>query len=540
MGNSGIQVGILLLTTGLLAACGGGNNDNSSSVKIPIAETFPATGNYAWGFRASGQVSKVNVGLSLIHPSQTDVEYALEASGVSDVVEVQSGTVDARNARVNKIQPYGLLYIAEGVPKYVMLQANGSAPRIQTAMIKPTGGSINGYQTGMCKFLYKGNDYAAPERSRFLVSTKGIDNICGTKDDGQTEIILKSGGIDPFEYADPTNKVLGYLRDPETYSPSATILEDSYQFIANGTSTLIPTNVAVPNQTFYKQTKVVSNAADSYLVEDQSGILQAINLGKNLFAPINQKKLSTLRGGNWQEMGYDANNYFVYQNTGYSWKTYAISRSDLSSRQIASGSGSIVTTGIGTTKLYLSVVGVFNNQMLAVDKLTSTTNILETDSRTSLTSVLTSNSGVHLKWRASQSPRSSSIDIIDETGNTLFSNNSAILLSLSPSESANFKESENRSRFIFATGFSSELAFSDATLMVYDASKKTSQVLGRIPGATEYAATPVSFSVGGSSGSSNVGFANNIVNGSIPLAGGKLFSYDTNIANSLHVTSQKK
>lgn len=539
MNYSEIRAGITILITGFLAACGGGSGSNSNPIKSSITATFPTTGNYAWGFRATGLASKVDIGLSLIHPSQTDVEYALEASGVSDVVEVQSGTVDARSASVNKIQAHGLLYIAEGVPKYVMLQANGSAPRIQTATTKPSSGSSNGYQTGMCKFIYKGNDYTTPEKSRFLVSTKGFDKVCGTSDDGQTEIFLKPEGISPFEYADPSNKVLGYLRDPETYSPSATVLEDSYQFIANDTKMVIPTNVLVPGQTYSKQTRVISNAADSYLVEDQSGTLQVIYLGKSLLAPINQKKLSTLRGGNWQEMGYDANNFFVYQNSSSTWKAYAISRSDLSFKQIAIGIGNIVTTGVGATKLYLSVVGFSNNQLLAVDKLTGTTSILETDSRTGLTTVLTSNSGVHLKLRASQSPRSSSIDIIDEAGNKLYSSNAAMVLSLSPAESVSFKESENRNRFIFATNFSAELAFSDASLMVYDASKKTSLILGKIPGAAEYANTPIIFSVGGSSGKSNVGFANNIVNGSVPLTGGKLFSYDTNVANSLHLTSQK-
>lgn len=527
-----ICVGLVCFLAMLLAGCGGGADGGSSSTVI----TYPTTGSYSWALPAKGSLSAPTMGLSLIHPSDKSIEYVIEpaSSAISDVKVVNSGTVTVGNQTISNIKPDSLLYIVSGDVRRVPLQANGTAPAKQ---VKKTS------DTSACKFIFAANDYATPDESRYIVSTTGTDGLCGTADDGQREIALgTSGGISS---AAVLSTVLGVLHDDVTLAPKGWVR-------GNGILWWAPNSLLVMRMTSTPPiTKVVAGNYRTVVAEDNNLLTVWQVTSARLVAETTLNATLTA-GTGWESIGYDATNFYVYRNssslasctTSSTWSVLKISVSSPAATQLANGTGCIGSASMGSGVLYATVLGATANTLLSLDKITGVSQTVRTVNTSSLVSVLTSAHGVHQMWLAVNLNTSSpafTIDMIDEAGSILHSASYGFPMAIQDATTVNMNVSENRSRFLYASGYSNTKQFGDAYLEVYDSASQSLQTLGVIPGSTTFGTYPVFANVTtGYSTDVTAGFAIPTNGGTLNDASTKIFSVDVAKPDSLTFTTIKR
>lgn len=503
---------VVLGSLACLPGCGGGGGSNP-------AVSLPSSGNYSYVLKAQGATGSPSYGISLVHPSMSGVEFKVEpVTSITDVKVISSGTVDAATGTVSNILPHSLIYIAGGNVRLLPLVANGISPLTQ---VKKSG------STTACKFVAEGNDYANPEKSRFVVSTAGTDGVCGTADDGYGEVTLDL--LTGVHFTSGAGYgTIGLLRDTGTLAPRAWVTENS---ILDWTSSswLLRLN----SDPFL--TRVVAQIPNSVLAEYNNQLTVVSYNGTPTETKLNA---TTTAGSGWQLIGFDSSNFYVYRNSGTTtastWSVLKITRTNPVATQISSGTGLIQTASMGANLLYMTVFGATSNSLLTINKTTAALQTFENTATSAMSTVLTSNSGVHQLWRVSgmNGTPSYTINMIDEVGISHYSATGGFPLSMPVATTANLNLSENRSQFVFSTGYGSR-AFGDASLVAYDAATKSAKILGQLPGTADFGANSVYASLSGSSSNFLTGFAASIMSGSLQSAGAKVFSVDLSIAGSL-------
>ncbi|MBI5891547.1 MAG: hypothetical protein HZB47_12910 [Nitrosomonadales bacterium] len=521
-----MSVRSVVIVTAMLAGCGGGGAANTSTP--PSVVTYPATGTYSWTLPVRGALTAPTMGLSFVHPGDTSIEYVIEpaAAAISDVKEVSSGTVTVGGQTLSNIKPDSLLYIVAGEVRRIPLLANGIAPATQ---VKKTA------NISACKFVVAANDYAAPDQSRYIVSTKGTDGACGTADDGQSEIVLGvSGGVSS---ASVLNTVLGVLHDDATLVPRGWVLgdgifwrsPDSFMVMRVNTDPLI--------------TKVVAGNYKA-LVAEYNNQLTVWQVSSAPAATETKLNAAVTAGTGWKSMGYDASNFYVYRNSGAacpgatSWTVLKISIASPAATQLASGAGCIASADMGTAVLYASVLGASANTLLSMDKnAAGTPQTVKSVTASDFVGILTSASGIHQMWYV-YGLSSPWIEMIDEAGTRIKLIASGFPMAVQDAATVNLNISENRKRFIYANGYSGSMAFGNSTIEVFDAASQTTTAMGTISG---FGTSPVFASVSSSASDfiGGVAVPFNSGTGALDESLTKVFSLDVATADSLTATTVK-
>jgi hypothetical protein len=157
--------------------------------------------------------------------------------------------------------------------------------------------------------------------------------------------------------------------------------------------------------------------------------------------------------------------------------------------------------------------------------------------------VQTSSNGRHLVSTATNLDSSGaftpstvlSVRIIDEANNFLYGTptNGGLPLTVAEAGSVSLNNSESRSRFVFATGFTPTLSANGASLVTYDTGTGITRGLGALPGSADFG-TDQGF-VQAIAGPTSLGgaFAARTVSGAIQSIGSKVYSFDVLTENSL-------
>lgn len=511
----------------VLAGCGGGGGSPGSATP-----TYPASGAYGWVLKATGATDTLKYGLSFVHPSKPDTEYVIEPARdvVSDARLVSSGTVDAAQLRATANQPHALVYIVGGDVRSVPMQADSSAPqsRVQRSQ-----------SSSACAFVIEANDYAAPQNSRYIVSTAGADGRCKTADDGRAEVRLAASGA--LGYTPISGELpLDVVRDPVTLAPRGWIYPRSVVLWSTTPATTITTRAA-PAPAI---TGVLANSHNAALVADGTR-LAVFNFAAGSTVTEAALDLGITAGSTWQPIGFDADNFYAYINPGAAftstWRVIKIARANPSASLLASGSGLVTVASMGRNMLYLTVFGQSNNQLVRIAKAGGTP-VVASSPATTLTTVLTSSSDVHQRWRVTgvgTATLAYAIDMVDESDATLFSVAGGFPLSMAEPGTRNFNSSESRTRFLLAGNYGSR-AFGDATLIGYDSATRSATILGTLPGTADFGSDAVFVGVNGGPGAVGLGFAARSSGGVVQEAGAKVFSFDLGVANSLRFTSAQQ
>lgn len=533
-----------------VAACDAANNCSVQSAAASV--TYPSSGTYALALKAQGtisspilgEVASPMLGVSLIHPSKTGVEFVIEpsSSAVGDLRVVASGTVDASAQTVSNIQPYALLYILGGDVRRVPLVANGAAPATQ---IKKA------LSTVACYFVADANDYATPNNSRYVVSTKGADGACGTSDDGQAEVTLdSSGGVSftPMTNNADIGNVLGMVQDPATLVPAGWVRESGIEYW-NPASTMHSMRTGADPWI----NRVVGSTFNSALAEYNNQLtIWSVGSGQS----VSETKLdATLTAGTgWRMIGYDNDNFYVYRNDKSSknvltWTVFKISRALPAATPLANGKGALELATMGSSVLYATVTDKAalqnQNRLQTISKATGVMQTLKSTAITTAYTVFTSASGVHEMLQgiynfAKNTLSAGSLAMIDEQGNTLYSASGGAPLAQPGAVTRDFNKSVNSTSFVFASGYTSSRMYGDATLLAYNTATRSTTTLGTLPGTSAFGSSPVMAIVTGASTNFMTGIAGSVVSSSLQDAGEQVFSFDTSVPNSLHFATSKQ
>ena len=521
--NRNTRLFALAAATLVLAACGGGGS-SSTAVTTPTAP--PTSGTYSWVLKAQGPTNGLKYGLSLLHPSTPGTEWVIEASSavVSDAKLVATGTIDAAGLRATALKPYALVYIVGGDVRRVPMDANGTAPisRVQRAQ-----------STSACKLMVDANDYVAPENSRFIVSTAGVDGNCGTADDGRAEVKLGPAGGLSFTPISGTTP-LGFFRDVTTLAPRGWIYPKSVSYWDTGSGTTTVTRTAT-DPAF---TGLIASTYRAALLDDGTQ-LSLVDFPGGTMPVENRLDTATTGGGGWSSIGFDANSHYVFRNGGTTaaptWTVLKITRTTPTATVLASGAGAVSVASMGSTLLYVTVIGTSDNRLLAISK-TGAPLRSEITPSTTLTTVQTSANDVHQLWRVTNIGTAAityAIEMIDETGATQYTTSAGgFPMAVADASVENFNASESRTRFILANGYGSR-AFGDASLVGYDTASKTATVLGTLPGSADFGTDFVFANAMGGPGSFMTGMVARSSGGAIQAAGAKVFSFDATAPGSL-------
>lgn len=520
-----------------LSACGGGGGDAGSPGTPPTPP--PTSGPYAWVLKAQGATDALKYGLSLVHPSAPGAEWVIEVSSavVSDAKLVSTGTIDAAGLKASALKPYALLYIVGGDVRRVPMEANGTAPatRVQRAQ-----------STSACAFDVDANDHAAPENSRYIVTTAGADGTCDTADDGRAEVKLGTANgltFTPIGGAAP----LAAFRDTTTLAPRGWIYPKAVTYWATDTT------VATRTGTEPAFNGLIASTFRAALLDDGTQ-LSLLDLPAGS-APIeNRLAVATTGGGGWCSIGFDAGSVFVYRNTvgsvslacgvqptAATWTVLKISRTTPSASVLAQGTGFVSVASMARTQLYATVIGTSSNALLAISKTAGVALRSDTLPSSTLATVQTSANDVHQLWRVTNIGSAAitySIEMIDETGSTLYTTSAGgFPMAVADASDEDFNSSESRTRFVFTDGYGTR-AFSGASVVGYDTTSRSATRFGTLPGSADFGTDFVFASAMGGPGSFLTGFVARSSGGSIQAVGAKVFSFDTGTAASLKYTTE--
>lgn len=525
---------VALVLAAALAGCGGGGGGDSSG----NAGAAPSSGAYAWVLKAQGPTASLSYGLSLVSRSQPGTEYQVEygSSVLTDTRVVSSGSVDAANLKTSTLQPYALVYIVGGDVRRVPLQANGKLPSTQVQ---------RAHSTSACTFLTDANDqprgdaidYANPENSRFVVSTAGPDGQCGTADDGTAEVQLSA--TQGLVYTESTaSSVLGLFRDATTFAPRGWILARSVTSWSGTSTTLRATGTPA-------FTNVVQ-AAPTLALMDDGAKLSVVDFS-TATAPVETLlDTATTAGGGWTGIGFDANAFYAYRNTGSGataqFSVLKVTRSAPHATLLATSAGQVSVASMGNTLMYLTVLGTQGNALVSVSKSTGVpAQSLESTPTSTLTTVQTSAAGIHELWRIvniGTAALNYQIEFIDETGARVYTTNAGgYPIAEADAQVQRFDTSESRTRFVFASSYGAR-AFGDAALMGFDATSRQALTFGTLPGSAAFGTDTVYAGAIGGPTNAMAGYAARSVSGDILPAGAQVFSFDFTAANSLQFATQ--
>lgn len=514
-----------------LIACGGGNGGSAPPPADTLTPT-PNSGIYAWLLKAEGRTDDLKYALSLVHPEQASTEVLIEpaSAAVTDARPVSSAAIDVAQLQTGALQPYALLYIVGGDVRRVPLRANGTAPasRVQRAQ-----------STSACRFVLDAVDHAAPEQSRFVVSTAGADGLCDTTDDARAEVRMDAS-LGLVYTPLPAGAPLAALRDPTTLAPRGWLLPTQTQLWAATTAS--PAFRAASDPVL----RLVLATHRSALVESATG-LSVLDMAAD--GSVSETRLAALNTTGWQGIGFDAQNFYAYRNasTGAipNWALQRISRAAPAATQLGSGSGELALASIGTDVLFATIIDSSTVQTLRLLKaVPNVATVLDSGTRaSSFSTVLTGASGVHLQWRITgldTARPTYAIQMVTETGAVLYTAGAGgFSLGLADASRVHFNVSESRSRFLFVEGYGDRF-FADATLVSYDSVGRNATRVGALPGGTEFGADLVFANVVAGPVAPAAGFASRSINGVVQASGTRVFTFDPAAANSLRITTRQQ
>ena len=513
-----------------LASCGGGGSDSGGGAGVVA---YPASGSYGWILKASGPTNALKYGLSLVHPSEPGTQYVIEAANaaVTDARAVSSGTVETAQLRASALQPSYLVYVVGGDVRSVPLLADGTAPagRVQRAQ-----------STSACKFAEDAAldavDYGSVQNSRFVITTAGADGLCGTVDDGRAEVKLSATlgvVVTPFASEAP----LAAVRDASTLAPRGWLYSRSVGLWSTSPATTFSTRVAPAPAV----SNVVGSTYSAALVDDGAK-LAVLAFPGGLAVTETPLDASITGGGGWKLIGFDAGNFYIYRNAGSDFSsTYTvlkIARAAPSASVLATGAGLVTLASMGRTVVYLTVFTATDNRLVRIAKLGGTP-AQSSFPTTTFLSVQTGAGGVNEVWRVTgvgSATASYSIDMVDESGATLYTAAGGFPMSVAEATTRDFNTSESRTAFLLASGYGPR-GFGDASLVSYDSTTLTATTLGTLPGGTQFGTDFVFASTVAGPGRQGLAFAARSVNGSVQDAGAQVLRFDLGVANSLAATS---
>ena len=520
----------------VLTGCGGGGGDSSGN-----AGAAPSSGPYAWVLKAQGPTASLTYGLSLVSRAQPGTEYQVEygSSVLTDTRVVSTGSIDTANQTTGTLQPYALVYIVGGDVRRVPLQANGKLPSTQVQ---------RAHSTTACKFLTDANgaprgdavDYANPENTRLVVSTAGPDGQCGTADDGTALVQLSATqGLVVTESA--ASNVLGLFRDATSLAPRGWILARTASYWGtNGDTSTTIRGAGTPAFTGVVQ------AAPTLALMDDGTQLSVLDFSTGTAPVESLLDTATTGGGGWVGIGFDANAFYAYRNTGSGasaqWSVLKVTRSSPHATVLASSSGQVSVASMGSSLMYVTVLGAAGNTLVAVSKSIGVpAQSLESTPVSTLTTVQTSAAGVHELWRVvniGTAALNYEIEFIDEAGARLYTTSAGgYPIAEADAQVQRFDTSESRTRFVFASGYGAR-AFGDAALMGFDATTRQTLTYGTLPGSATFGTDTVyAGAIGGPTGAM-AGFAARSVSGEIEATGAKVFSFEFTSAGSLEFATQ--
>jgi hypothetical protein len=509
----------------------------------------PTNGAYSWLLKAEGPTAQLKYGLSLVHPAAATTEWVIEvaSAAVTDAKVVASGVVDGAAQAVSALQPYALVYIVGGDVRRVPLQANGSAPK----------GQVQTSQTSQaCRFLIDAVDHAAPEQSRFIISTAGDDGLCGrtdadataaeqaqARDNGRAEVRLSAATPGIVVTRLTGDAPLAALRNPSTLAPRGWLFPTAAVFWAPVAGETVSLRTAAK-----PIVRLVASTYRSALVESASGVSVFDFSGGTTYT---ETAVSVSAPSGWQDIGYDSDYHYAYRNSGDetgSWQVIRVSRSSPVAAVMGSGSGAVAVASLGRGYIYITALGVGGNQLLRLNKSVPGAIVkpLESTPRTTLNTVVTSAADVHQFWRVTgvgSTNLTYEVSFIDEAESKLFTTTGGgFPMLLTGGTAVNFNVSENRSVFLVADGYGTR-AFGDARLVAYDAKARSARILGTLPGALEFGASPpdpIFADIKGNYSTALAGFAARSVDAVLQGAGTKVYTVDTATASSLKFTTQQQ
>jgi hypothetical protein len=527
-----------------ITACGGGGASSSatSGAALATSQTWPSSGDYSAVVTTGGTTSKVQFGLTFLHPSAPTTEFPIQAisGSLTDTATLYSGLTTASTGVISNVKPHANLYIIDGDIKRINFAADGSDPKTK---IRSAGSSV------LCTFKdgLDAQDYDAPNNTSFVATTKGVDGTCGTADDAEASITFSSAGIPMVSPLVASIKTLGVMRDSVTLKPTTFVYGGS---IATKTQIFIMRVASNPPSTLDRPpiSKVVSQASNAVVAEfsNRLTVWSSSGLETVLDAAITA-------GTGWVSIGYDTNNFYVYRTTGdvnntstlasATWKIVKITRVNPVASILASGSGTILSASMGTDILYATT---FQGSSISLSRLSKANagapTLIESGPSTTLPNVLTSSTGVHLLWRvtgAGSSTPGYTIAMIDETGATLYSAPAAFPSGIIEPSRIDLGVSENRSVFSFYTGYGST-GHSGSALKTYNGSTKKLVNIGTLPGAADFGSAPAI----ASNSFDRAGFLGGVIapllGSTIQSSSAKVFTFDSTLDNSLRVTTSKQ
>ncbi len=518
------------LAAGVLAAgCGGGGGNGGEPPPAPVAP--PTSGTYAWLLEADGATDALRYGLSLVHRDTPSVEWVIEAPSavVSDARTVASGTVDAAAQTSSALTPYTLVYIVGGDVRRVSLVADGSAP---------ADGVQRAGTSSACRFVLDALDQATSEATRFVVSTAGADGQCGSTDDGRAEVRLDA--VLGLVFTPPSGELpLAPLRDPATLAPRGWLGATQAQVWnppAGGSFAVRDAANAI--------TSVLASTPAAALVESATGLAVIDFSGGTAFT---DSPVPGVAAGGWKLIGHDADHYYVYRNsdgtTSATWSVLRITRTLPSAVTLAGGTGQLASVGMGTGHLYGTVLGAAQNRLLRISKLVpGSVTTTEAAPTSTVTTVVTSASGVHQLWRVSGVGTGTvgrELQFVDETGLVLYSSAAGgFPLAVMDEDTIDWRRSENRRRFVVADGYG-DLAYSGASLVAFDAASRTAVTLGTLPSSADLGGGFVFANAGCGPTAVGAGFVARS-DGGVVQAPSRAFSFDAGASGSLTLSSQQQ
>ncbi len=489
--------------------------------------TYPTSGAYAWTYTIAGTTASPSYGLAFGHASTPSTSYTVEpaSSALSDVFEIDRGSVNATTGVVSAIAPSQLLYIANGVLKQVPLNANGAAP---VGVASP-----NEQSNFFCKFLTSSVDYATPSNSNVVVSTAGPDKVCGTADDGAVVFAFNSsGGLVQSSGTNAAGDVLtpiAPLRDPASYAPIG-------WFDSQGINTGNHEYILYPLQSTVRLVQGTPFA----VLATANNVLTVVSYTGTATAPTSTT-VPSVAACAWNGIGFDGANFYTYCNstTDGTYTILKVPYSGASATVMLTGSGAIELATLGLNTVYATIdsnstlsLQAINKATLAIDVLVSSTTIVPT--------VLTTNTGNDFLWQVSVngSTYATSITVLNAALQPTITYPAGFPSAYVAPTTVNLNQSENRSQFLLLSGYTQSGAASGADLINYNTGNAVATTVGTIPSASTFGGTAVVFTSGGGGGGDFLtGFAEGISGTTFETGDSKAFSFTPDSASSLTATT---
>ena len=294
-------------------------------------------------------------------------------------------------------------------------------------------------------------------------------------------------------------------------------------------------------------TGFVASSNDLTILETRGGLsaFQAVRTTVPVFLET-QLDPAVTGGAGWKLIGHDAAGFYLYRNSGATagtsnWTVIGIPRAGLGAVRLATGTGLVTAASMGTSRLYITESGVAATRVLALSKtIAGVPTVVRTLAANVDAAMLASaNAKDLLSIRPASGTRGYTVEVLDETGtNLLPAVAGGYLLAQAEPTTVDLNLSENRSLFVFASGYGAT-GFSGAQLQTYDAAAGNSVILGNLPGASRFGTDPVFVRVTSTPSSFLAGYAARETGGVLQASDAVAFSFDVRSAGSLRVATTR-